>query len=82
MKLVTFQSFDAVRDLFNKGYLECDNRKINLFKAGPTYQWIVNQMNEKIEILKDDGYCYDFFNYIRSNGQRIDWIKEYYKMLK
>lgn len=210
--------------MFNKGYLECDNRKINLLKAGPTYQWIVNQMNEridnlygvnyplwcwvkcyhgicpskkkgervegfdvkitfhkdekevfitdfrrysfllnnlyipntiqeqkrfedilrkysitkeelkayvrkdkymecrtdddfikickeieksfkrcitknsdvlqgcvwrinldeieKIEILKDDGYCYGSLNYIRSNGQRIDWIKEYYKMLK
>ena len=37
---------------------------------------------EKIEILKDEGFCYGSLNYIRSNGQRIDWIKEYYKMLK
>ena len=25
MKLVTFQSLDAVKDLFEKGYLECNS---------------------------------------------------------
>ena len=25
MKLVTFQSMDALKDLTNKGYLECNN---------------------------------------------------------
>ena len=37
---------------------------------------------EKIEILKDDSYTYGSLNYIRSNGKRFDWIKDYYKMLK
>lgn len=37
---------------------------------------------EKIEILKDDGYCYGSFNYVRSNGKRFDWINDYYKTLK
>lgn len=37
---------------------------------------------EKIEILKDDGFRYGSLNYIRSNGKRIDWIKDYYKILK
>jgi len=37
---------------------------------------------EKIEILKEDGYSYGSINYIRANGKRKDWIKEYYKNLK
>lgn len=36
---------------------------------------------ESIEILKDDGYVYGSVNYIRSNGKRVDWIKDYYKKL-
>ena len=34
MKLVTFQSLDAVKDLFEKGYLECNRSKIDIKKAG------------------------------------------------
>ena len=224
MKLITFQSLDALNDLFKKGYLECDKNKINIEKNGLTYKWIINKMNErilnpykvnypiwcwvkcyngicppkkkgkrvegfdvkitfnkdvkdvfitdfrrysfllnnmyipnnnkekdlffkklkkynikkeelkayirkdkykecrnddnfnkicmeiensfdrcitmnsdilqgcvwrinineieKIEILKDDGYCYGSLNYIRSNGKRMDWIRDYYKLLK
>ena len=37
---------------------------------------------EKIEILNDDSYTYGSLNYIRSNGKRFDWIKDYYKLLK
>ena len=37
---------------------------------------------ESIEILKSDGYIYGSLNYIRSNGKRMDWIKDYYKKLK
>ena len=48
MKLVTFQSFDALKDLFNKGYLECDESKINKEKNGTTYDWIVEKMNEVV----------------------------------
>ena len=47
MKLVTFQTIEAVNDLFKKGYLECNKNKINLEKAGPTYKWILNRMNER-----------------------------------
>ena len=49
MKLVTFQSLEAVKDLFEKGYLECDNTKINSDKIGYAYEWIVNKMNKSIE---------------------------------
>lgn len=36
---------------------------------------------ESIEILKEDGYTYGSLNYKRSNGKRIDWQKDYYKLL-
>lgn len=49
MKLITFQSMDALKDLLKKGYLECDNKKIDIEKAGPTYKWVVEKMNEKID---------------------------------
>ena len=45
--------------------------------------WRINLSEiEKIEILKDDGYVYGSLNYVRSNGKRIDWQKDYYKLLK
>ena len=48
MRLVTFQSFEAIKDLFNKGYLECNKDKINMEKVGYAYSWIVEKMNQKI----------------------------------
>lgn len=49
MKLVSFQSIEALKDLINKGYLECDETKINLEKAISTYSWVVKKMNNKIK---------------------------------
>ena len=49
MKLVTFQSFEAVKDLFKKGYLECDKTKIDLEKVGLVYEWINEKMNKKVD---------------------------------
>ena len=51
MKLVTFQSLDAVKDLFEKGYLECNRSKIDIKKAGPTYNWVIEKMN-KLELQR------------------------------
>ena len=48
MKLVTFQTIDAVKDLFKKGYLETDESKIDFKKLGTTYLWILDKMNEKV----------------------------------
>lgn len=49
MKLVTFQSMSALKDLINKGYLECDESKINIEKAGLTYSWVLEKMNDRIK---------------------------------
>lgn len=49
MKLVTFQSMNALKDLINKGYLECDESKINIEKASQTYSWVLEKMSDRIK---------------------------------
>lgn len=48
MKLVSFQSMEALKELIDKGYLEADERYIDINKMGPTYEWIVEKMNEHV----------------------------------
>lgn len=48
MKLVTFQTMEAFKELVSKGYLECNSKYINIEKAGPTYLWVLEQMNELV----------------------------------
>lgn len=36
---------------------------------------------ESIEVLNDKNYRYGSLNYIRKDGKRKDWIKEFYKLL-
>lgn len=45
MKLVSFQSIEALKELFDKGYLEAEERYIDINKMGPTYEWVVEKMN-------------------------------------
>ncbi len=49
MKLISFQSMEALKDLINKGYLECNETKINLEKVGQTYSWVLKKMNNQIK---------------------------------
>lgn len=49
MRLVTFQSFEALKDLVNKGYLECNEKYIDLAKSGHIYSWVLEKMNKQIE---------------------------------
>lgn len=48
MKLITFQTMDALKELINKGYLECNEKFIDLEKSGPTYKWVLEKMNKYI----------------------------------
>ncbi len=45
MKLVTFQTMDALKELITKGYLECNEKFINLKKSGHAYSWVLEKMN-------------------------------------
>lgn len=48
MKLVSFQSMEALKELVDKGYLESDERYIDISKMGPTYEWIVTKMSQYV----------------------------------
>lgn len=48
MKLVTFQTMEALKDLINNGYLECDSKYVNSKKYGFTYSWIIENMNKRV----------------------------------
>lgn len=44
MKLVTFQSIDALEFLRKNNYLICDEKYINKEKVGDTYNWVIGKM--------------------------------------
>ena len=79
MKLVTFQTIEAVNDLFKKGYLECNKNKINIEKAGSTYKWVINKMNERIPNPYNVDYplwcwvkCYNGICPPKKKGKRVE----------
>ena len=79
MKLVTFQTIETVKYLFEKGYLECDEKKINLEKAGPTYNWVIEKMNQKIGNQNKTKYplwcwvkCYNGICPPKKKGKRVE----------
>jgi len=79
MKLVTFQSLEAVKDLFDKGYLECDKSKINLKKSGSVYEWVIENMNKKVKNKFNCSYplwcwvkCYNGICPSKRKGTKVD----------
>ena len=49
MKLVTFQSIEALKSLINNGYLECEEKYVNIDKVGYAYDYILEKMNKVIK---------------------------------
>lgn len=43
MRLVTFQTMDALKSLILNGKLICDELYINIKKVGCAYQWIAKK---------------------------------------
>jgi len=78
MKLVTFQSLDAIKDLFKKGYLECNKSKIDIEKLGITYKWIVENMNLSVDNKYNTSYpiwcwvkCYNNIYPPKRKGEKM-----------
>lgn len=49
MKLVTFQSKEALKYLINNNELICRENFIDKDKVGTTYEWIIEKMNKKVK---------------------------------
>lgn len=49
MKLVTFQSIEALKFLVNNGYLISNENYINKEKAGPIYDWVIEKMSHYVK---------------------------------
>ena len=86
MKLVTFQTIDAVKDLFKKGYLETDETKIDVKKLGTTYLWILDKMNEKVANPDNTKYplwcwvkCYNGICPAKRKGKKVRFSCSYSK---
>ena len=63
-----------------KNFDRCITKDSNILQG---CVWKINKDEiDKIEIIKDDGYLYGSLNYIRANGKRMDWVKQFYKLLK
>ena len=63
-----------------KSFDRCITDKSDVLQA---CVWQINLPEvENIEILEDDGKCYGSLNYIRDDGSRFDWHKDFYKKLK
>ena len=49
MKAITFQTKEALEYLIKNGYLICENKYVDIEKMGPTYKWLVDNMNKFVE---------------------------------
>lgn len=56
MKLVTFQTIDALKELINKGYLECKEIFVDTKKYGYSFTWIIEKMYELLNNEYDAKY--------------------------
>ncbi len=63
MKLVTFQTKKALRELILNGFLECKKEHINIEKMGLTYGWVLEKMNNAIP--NDDNSRYPLWAWIK-----------------
>ena len=48
MKLITFQSFEALKSLIDNKYLVCNEKYIDKKKLETTYKWVIEKMSEQV----------------------------------
>ena len=49
MKVITFQSKEALKYLEKNGYLRCEDKYIDKDKMSQTYNWVIQNMNERVK---------------------------------
>lgn len=79
MKLVTFQSFEALKSLIKNGYLICDDKYIDKKKADPIYNWVLEKMNKQVDNNTKAQYpiwcwvkCYNGICPPKRKGKKVD----------
>lgn len=79
MRLVTFQSKEALKNLINKGYLECNPSFIDYNKVGIIYDYIVDEMNNTIDNKYKTKYplwcwvkCYNGIAPPKRRGKKVE----------
>ncbi len=48
MRLIIFQSFEALKSLIDNGYLICDDKYIDKKKFEFIYEWIIEKMSKQV----------------------------------
>ena len=76
----TDQKFLQVCDEIRKSFDRCITTNSDILQ-GCVWRIFLGEI-EKIEFLTDKNYRYGSLNYIRNNGERINWKKDFYKKLK
>ena len=78
MKLITFQSMDALEYLINHGELICDEKYIDLSKTSHTYQWVIQKMSRLIPNTSTAKYplwcwvkCFNHICPAKHKGERV-----------
>lgn len=56
MKLITFQSKEALKFLINNGYLICDDKYVDKIKSDSVYKWLIQKMNKSIPNKENVNY--------------------------
>lgn len=49
MKVITFQSKEALKYLEKNGYLRCEDKYIDKDKMSQIYNWVIQNMNERVK---------------------------------
>ena len=74
------KTFKEICDKIKLSFDKCITKDSNILQG---CVWKINLDDiEKIEIIKDSEYVYGNLNYIRKNGERMNWIEDYYKRIK
>lgn len=73
------KEFIDICQKIRKSFDKCIDRESDVLQG---CIWRINLDEvEKIEFLTDSNYCYGSFNYVRTNGNRFNWIEDYYRQL-
>ena len=76
----TDEKFIKICDMIEKSFDRCITEDSDVLQ-GCVWKISLDEV-EKIEYLTDRSYTYGSLNYVRANGERFDWIDDFYKRME